>query len=210
MLAYLVENYPNVKKHVVFANTGWEHEGVEDWCREIVARYGLTLNIVKNKNKTFLTMAEGRGKFPGMNQRQCTSDLKRDPIATWVRQNVKDPVVINCMGIRSEESTGRAKQKTLKRNSRETNSKRTVWDWNPIKDWTEVEVLAYLAARNIPLHPVYGHLRRFSCRMCIYMTRHDVQQVAKLDPQAIEIIKGIEEKIGFSFFQDGFLKDLVA
>jgi 3'-phosphoadenosine 5'-phosphosulfate sulfotransferase (PAPS reductase)/FAD synthetase len=209
MLAFLCEKYPDAKKRVIFADTGWEHEGTEQWCRDLVARFGLVLEVVRSQTKTFLTMSEKRGKFPGMNQRQCTSDLKRDPIVKWIRNNVQDPLVVNCMGIRSEESSGRAKQKTLKRNARETNSVRTIWDWNPIKDWTEVEVLAYLAERGLPLHPVYSYLRRFSCRMCIYMTQHDRQQVQKHDPEAVQIIHRIEEKIGFSFFQDGFLKDLL-
>lgn len=209
MLAYLCEKYPNVPKRVILSDTGWEHEGTVEWCESIVAKFGLTLEVTRNTNKTFLTMAENRGKFPGMNQRQCTSDLKRDPIARWTRQNVSDPVIVNCMGIRSEESSGRAKQKRLKRNSRESNSKRTIWDWQPIKDWTETQVLDYLKEKGIPLHPVYGHLRRFSCRMCIFMGQHEIEQVAKHDPQAIEIISRIEEKIGFSFLQSGYLKDLL-
>lgn len=209
MLSYLCEKYPDIKKHVVFADTGWEHDGTEQWCRDLVARFGLELHVVRNASKTFLTMSENRGKFPGMNQRQCTSDLKRDPIVKWIRNNVKDPLVVNCMGIRSEESTGRKAQKRLKRNNRETNSVRTVWDWQPIKDMTEAEVFQYLADRELPLHPVYQHLRRFSCRLCIYMTQHDREQVQKHDPEAIDIIAKIEEKIGFSFFQDGFIKDLL-
>lgn len=209
MLAYLCEHYPHVTKHVVFADTGWEHPDAEAWCRKIVGLFGLELHVVRNPNKTLLTMAERRGKFPGMQQRQCTSDLKRGPIETWIRRNVKDPVVINCLGIRSEESSGRAKQKKLKRNI-SSNSKRTIWNWLPIKDWKEVEIYAYLEIREIPLHPVYKHLRRFSCRVCIFMTEHDVQQVAKHDPEAIEIVDGIENKIGFTMFQAGSIKTLIA
>ena len=112
MLAYLCEQYPDIKKHVVFADTGWEHEDAEEWSRSIVEGiFGLKLNVARSKTKTFLTMAENRGMFPGMNQRQCTSDLKRDPIMTWVRNNVNDQLIVNCMGIRSEESTNRAKKK---------------------------------------------------------------------------------------------------
>jgi 3'-phosphoadenosine 5'-phosphosulfate sulfotransferase (PAPS reductase)/FAD synthetase len=210
MLAYLCEKYPDMKKHVVFADTGWEHTDAEEWCRKIVAMFGLTLNVVRNKNKTFLTMAEQRGKFPGMQQRQCTSDLKRDPIATWTRQNVKDPIVINCMGLRAEESSNRAKAKRLGRNKRATNSKRTVWDWLPIKDWTEAQIFDYLASKNIPLHPVYNYLKRFSCRVCIFMSQHDLQQVKKHDPEAIDIIARIEEKIGFSLSPAGYIKALTA
>lgn len=209
MLAFLCEKYPDHVKHVVFADTGWEHDGTEDWCHQLVARFGLVLHVVRSSTKTFLTMAERRGKFPGMQQRQCTSDLKRDPIAKWVRNNTKTGVVINCMGIRAEESSGRAKAKTLKRNQRQSTRFRTVWDWNPIKDWTEAQVLQYLADRGLPLHPVYSYLRRFSCRMCIYMTQHDREQVQKHDPAAVQIIHQLEQKIGFSFFQDGYLADLL-
>src|SRR5436190_23369274 len=97
MLALLCERYPDVKKHVIFADTGWEHvktdkwPSAEAWSRDIVARFGLELIVVKNASKTFLSMSEARGIFPGMNSRQCTSDLKRDPIHTWIRNNVTDP-----------------------------------------------------------------------------------------------------------------------
>lgn len=209
MLAYLCEKYPHLTKHVVYADTGWEHEGTEDWCRSIVESFGLKLHVVRNPNKTFLTMVENRKKFPGMQQRQCTSDLKRGPVETWIRRNVKDSVVINCLGMRSEESTGRAKQKKLKRN-RSSNSKRTVWDWLPIKDWKEDQVFKYLADRNIPLHKVYGYLRRFSCRVCIFMTEHDLNQVSKNDPEAINIVDLLENKIDFTMFQKGNIKNLIA
>lgn len=209
MLSFLCEKYPQHKKHVVYADTGWEHEGTEEWCRSIVERFGLPLHVVKNPNKTFLTMAESRGKFPGMQQRQCTSDLKRDPILTWIRNNVKDKIVVSCMGIRSEESTSRKKKRKLSRLKKGTNSIRTLWEWNPIKDWTEKQVFDYLEEKQIPLHPVYKHLRRFSCRICIYMTQHDLEQVQQHDPEAIRIIRNIEERINFSMMQKGFLKNIL-
>lgn len=209
MLAYLCEHYPDVPKHVVYADTGWEHDDTEQWCRDMVARFGLELHVVRNKNKTFLEMVERRGMFPGMNERQCTSDLKRDPIMTWVRNNVADPMVINCSGIRSEESSNRKKQRKLRRNKRETNSRRTIWDWCPIKDWTETQVLAYLQERGLPLHPVYSYLRRFSCRVCIFMTQHDLRQVQQHDPGAIEIIDELEQRIGFTMFMAGPIREVV-
>jgi DNA sulfur modification protein DndC len=208
MLAFLCEKYPHITKHVVYADTGWEHEGTEEWCKSIVEKFGLTLHVVRNPNKTFLTMVENRKKFPGMQQRQCTSDLKRGPVETWIRRNVKDPVIINCLGMRSEESAGRAKQKKLKRN-RSSNSKRTIWDWLPIKDWKEHQVYDFLSERNIPLHKVYNYLRRFSCRVCIFMTEHDLNQVQKNDPEAVDIIDLLENKIDFTMFQKGNIKSIV-
>ena len=153
-------------------------------------------------------MVLNRGKFPSPEQRQCTSDLKRGPIQTWTRRNVSDSLIINCMGIRAQESTGRAKLRRMKRNATMTNSKRTVWDWLPIHHWSETEVLNYLAERNIPLHPVYKHLRRFSCRVCIFMTDHDLRQVKQYDPEAIDIIAQLEQKINFSMKPQMYLSEL--
>lgn len=209
MLAWICENYPDAKKHVVFADTGWEHTDAENWCKSIVSGFGLQLITVRNLNKTFLTMVDKRGMFPGMQTRQCTSDLKRGPIHTWIRRNIKDKLIINCLGIRSEESTSRKRQKKLSRNKSACNSKRTVWDWCPIKDWTEKEIYAYLALKNIPLHPAYKYLKRFSCRVCIYMSKQDVNNVAINDPEAIDIIDHLEIKTGFTMFQSGGIRTLI-
>lgn len=207
MLAFLCERYPRVKKHVVMADTGWEHTDAVEWSRGIVERFGLVLHVVRNPNKTFLTMVEKRGMFPANGQRQCTSDLKRNPINTWIRQNIKDRVVVSAMGMRAEESSGRAKLLVLKRDVENSNGKRTQWKWHPILRWTEVEVRAYLAERGIPLHPVYQHLRRFSCRVCIYMTPADLRAVAKHDPEAFATIAALEQRIGFTMQADGPVTD---
>jgi DNA sulfur modification protein DndC len=207
MLAWICENYPEVPKSVVMADTGWEHTDAIAWASAIVARFGLDLHVVRNPNKTLISMARNRGKFPAPAQRQCTSDLKRDPIHTWIRKNC-GPLVVSAMGLRAEESAARAKRPRLARNRRITNSMRTVWDWNPILSWTEAQVLAYLEERGLPLHPVYGHLRRFSCRVCIYMTDHDLGAVAKHDPEAISIVGLVEKEIGFTMFQRGPIEEL--
>lgn len=210
MLAWLCEQYPDVPKHVVMADTGWEHPDAIEWSRSIVARFGLELHVVRNPNKTLLTMAEKRGKFPGMHQRQCTSDLKRDPIRTWTRRRWKDGgLIVNCVGIRAEESRERAKKKCIMKLGALSKRGREVWEWNPILGWTEKQVFAYLAERNIPVHPVYRHLRRFSCRVCIFMTEHDLSAVAKHDPEAISIIDRIEKKIGFTMFMDGPITSII-
>lgn len=209
MLHYLCTRYPNHKKHVVFADTGWEHKGTEQWCRDIVSRYGLELHVVRSSTKDFFSMVRHRRMFPGMQTRQCTSDLKRGPIAKWIRNNVRSKVIINCLGIRADESTSRAKQKRLVRNKTETNGKRTVWNWLPIHDWPEQTVYEYLESNGIPLHPVYSFLRRFSCRVCIYMTIQDLKQVKANDPEAIRIIAETEKEIGFTMFQSGNIETII-
>lgn len=199
MLHYLAENYPRHKRHVIMADTGWEHEDAIEWSRSIVEdRFGLPLHVVRNPNKTFLTMVEKRGKFPSPKYRQCTSDLKRGPIQKWIRNNVDDRHIINCMGLRAAESPARAKLKTLKRDKMMTNGKRTVWTWLPIHGWSDKEVYQYLANHNLPLHPVYDYLNRFSCRLCIFNTPAQLKAIKKHDPKAFKTISALEEKIGFT------------
>lgn len=210
MLAWLCERYPDVPKHVVMADTGWEHPDAIEWSRSVVARFGLELHVVRNPNKTLITMAQKRGKFPGMQQRQCTSDLKRDPIRTWIRRHYKgrSAVVVNCMGLRAEESAARAKRPCLSKLDALSKSGRQVWDWNPILGWKETEVWAYLKEKGLPVHPVYQHLRRFSCRVCIFMTDHDLRAVAKHDPEAIGIVATVEKEIGFTMMHRGGIREL--
>lgn len=198
MLSYICDRYPDVKKHCVFADTGWEHTDAEEWSRDITSRFDMPLHVVRNPNKDFFSMIRHRGKFPSPDNRQCTSDLKRGPIQTWIRRNISDPVVINCMGLRAEESPARAKKSPLTRNKTMTNSRRTVWDWLPIHDWTETQVRGYLKHKDLPLHPVYNYLNRFSCQVCIYMTQHDLRAVKANNPAAFERIAALEREIGFT------------
>tara|TARA_Y100000593_G_scaffold83824_1_gene158307 strand:+ start:22864 stop:23634 length:771 start_codon:yes stop_codon:yes gene_type:complete len=202
MLDYLCKLYPDTPKSVVMADTGWEHEDAITWSTERVAEYGLKLHVVKSTTKNYLSMVRDRGMFPSAQYRQCTSDLKRSPIQKWIRNNIDSKLIINCTGIRSAESPQRTKQKPLKRDKGMTNSKRTVWNWMPIKDWSDQRVMTHLSDNNIPLHPVYDYLPRFSCRLCIFNTDRQILAIKENDPQAFETIAKLEEEIGFTM-KDG-------
>ena len=43
------------------------------------------------------------------------------------------------------------------------------------------EILNYLVGRRISLSLAYKYLRRFSCRICIFMSLNDLRQVKKYD-----------------------------
>lgn len=212
MLATLCERYPDVKKYVVMADTGFEHTkhvAATEWARQIVARFGLELHIVRNANKTFLSMIAARHQarpdapcFPSPSLRQCTSDLKRDPIATWIRRNVKERLVINCTGIRAEESASRAKRHPLTRNVRLSKAGRVVWDWAPIHKWLLGDVLKLHEEKQLPLHPVYvyagGYLSRFSCRLCVMMKDEEIRAVYQHDREAFDAMAQLEQSTGWT------------
>jgi 3'-phosphoadenosine 5'-phosphosulfate sulfotransferase (PAPS reductase)/FAD synthetase len=209
MLGFIRENFPDV--NVVMADTGFEHVqpvSAEDFARQSSTRFGLPLHVVRNPNKTYLEMVERRGMFPSSATRQCTSDLKRGPIEKFIR-HLDEKVIINCMGIRAEESTARAKQNPWKINAGLSIAGRQVWNWMPIFEEKLMEVLRWHWTHQMPLHPVYipayhadetkgGYLRRLSCRVCIFSTDADVKAIYQHDREAFDLVASLEKRINFT------------
>jgi 3'-phosphoadenosine 5'-phosphosulfate sulfotransferase (PAPS reductase)/FAD synthetase len=146
--------------------------------------------------------------FPSPQYRQCTSDLKRGPIDKFIR-SLPHKVIVNCMGIRSEESRPRSRLSPLDRNEALSTQRRTVCNWLPIFDRTLSDVLAWHWANAIRLHPVYvpeyhkdgttgGYLRRFSCRVCIFSTDADLVAIHQHDSSAFHAVASLERKLKFT------------
>ncbi len=211
MLGLVRKKFPDVRTYAVMADTGFEHKSpvsAADWARQRCADFGVDLTVVRNPNRTYLEMVEQRGMFPSPQYRQCTSDLKRGPIDKFIR-SLSEKVILNCIGIRAEESTSRARLVPLSRNKALSTRRRTVYNWLPIFNRPLSEVLSWHWANAIPLHPVYvpeyhkdgttgGYLRRFSCRVCIFATNADVRAIYQNDRQAFDLVSGLENKLSFT------------
>lgn len=148
--------------------------------------------------RTLLQMIEERGKFPSPQQRQCTSDLKRGPITKVIRhatlrrkaEGVKAwGLVVNCMGMRAEESPKRAKLTAFKVSKDNSKAGREWYDWLPIHDMTEREVFAKIAQAGQQPHPVYAMgMSRFSCVFCIMASEDDLKTAARLATERPELL----------------------
>ncbi len=223
MLGFVRQRFPSVKTYAVMADTGFEHVrpvAAVDWCRQLAARFDLSLTVVRNPNKTYLEMVRRRGMFPSAQFRQCTSDLKRGPIQKFLR-TIPERVVINCMGMRAEESPQRARQIPWKQDAEMSKSGRTVYNWLPIFEETTEQVLAWHWQNEVPLHPVYvpeyhqdgttgGYLRRFSCRVCIFATDHDVRMIHQHDREAFDQVSALEQETGFTMKSGRSLVQIVS
>lgn len=152
--------------------------------------------------KTFFEMVEHRGMFPSPSQRQCTSDLKVAPIAKKIRQICKEggfDVVVNCTGIRAEESPARAKKESWKVNNTQTNGKRTWYEWLPIHEWLIDEVFDYIRENGQePFWTYAAGMSRMSCVFCIMSSKSDIILAAKLRPELFKKISSLERKINYS------------
>ena len=151
--------------------------------------------------KTFFQMVEHRQMWPSPKKRQCTSDLKRGPIEKEIRHYLKahpehGGLVVSCMGMRAEESTGRAKLDTFKYSARNSKAGREWYDWLPIHDWSTGEVFFTIAFAGEKPHWAYAAgMGRLSCCFCIMASRSDLTTAAKLRPDLYERYCETEKRI---------------
>ena len=216
MYAYLTARIPHSQIVVVHADLGEvEWAGVQD---HIVANITHELNVVRaqwkdGSEKTLLGMVERRYEtrpdspcWPSSAARFCTSDLKRDPVAKFIRNDMKArgaTLAVNCMGLRAEESTARAKRPEWSLNKRLTNQSREVYDWNPIHEWSTEEVFKGIEdAGQEPFWAYADGNERLSCMFCIMGSRNDIAHAARVNPDLLAKYSEIEERTGYTMFKD--------
>lgn len=177
--------------HAVLPEVEWE--GVLEHIH--ATTMGLQVHTCRSR-RTLLEMIRERGMFPSPSMRQCTSDLKRGPIERTIRQS-GHKLIVNCMGMRADESPNRAKLKTLKFN--ETNSKngREWYDWLPIHHNTVDEVFAKIAAAGQKPHWAYAlGMSRLSCAFCIMASKEDLTIAAQHNPRMYRQYVDLEHSTG--------------
>lgn len=203
MLIKVREIVPADRILVVHATLpGVEWEGTEEHVYE--TSQGLDV-ITVQAGKTFLEMVERRGMWPSPQYRQCTSDLKRGPIEKGIRGYLKanpqfNGLVVNCMGLRAEESSSRAKAVTFKLNKRNSKAGREWYDWLPIHNMLIGDVFRTIAdADQLPHWAYVAGMSRLSCCFCIMSSRQDLITAAKLNPGLYREYVALEKKIDHTF-----------
>lgn len=206
MYVLLKEVVPAEQIVVVHADLGEvEWEGVQNHIRENVDHH---VNVVR-ANKTFLGMVEKRGMWPSAAYRQCTSDLKRGPIFKFIRNDLKArnaTIAVNCMGLRAQESSARAKKEPFSYNKQESVNKRVtrhVYNWLPIFYFTTSEVFQTIADAGQKPFWAYEKNERLSCVFCIMGCVNDLRHGAKQRPELFKKYVELEKKIGHTMFTNG-------
>lgn len=175
--------------------------GAVEWAGAIdhikATTSGEPLHICRAR-RTLLQMIAERGMFPSPEQRQCTSDLKRGPIEKLIRGLVQQRkaqgdegwgLVVNCMGMRAQESSGRKKLQPFKLSKRNSKAGREWYDWLPIHEMLEDEVFATIKEADQKPHVVYSlGMRRFSCVFCIMASEEDLTTAARLATERPELL----------------------
>lgn len=205
MLIKIRELVPAAQILVIHAELrGVEWKGTLEHAQATSA--GLEFRVARAV-KSFLEMVTARGMWPSPGQRQCTSDLKRGPIEREIRHFLKEKnhagLVVNCMGIRAQESTSRAEAVPFKKNERNSKAGREWYDWLPIHTFSLEDVLATVKSAGQELHWAYGKgMTRPSCMFCIMASKSDLQISARENPEAFQEILAKEKQIGATMFAE--------
>ncbi len=182
--------------------------GEVEWAgaqEHIAATTTLPVHVTRAR-RTLLQMIEERGMFPSPTLRQCTSDLKRGPIERCIRGIVQRRkvlrqigwnLVVNCMGMRAQESSSRAKLETFKLSTKNSKAGREWYDWLPIHDMLVTEVFETIKSAGQEPHPVYAKgMTRFSCCFCVMASEHDLRTAAQLNPTLYKKYVDLERSTG--------------
>jgi 3'-phosphoadenosine 5'-phosphosulfate sulfotransferase (PAPS reductase)/FAD synthetase len=191
---------------------------------EVVRReQGDLLDYVLDKHKRRVT--EGKTgtqtlSWPSASARWCTSDLKTGPVTTLMTRLVNETRlhrpsrrvrVLNCLGIRAEESPDHAKKTAFgpdpatwsstrgDSGSRKPHSKREVDRWLPVFTWTRTQVWEEIRRSGLPWHWAYQYVDRLSCVECVMSPLRQLVIGAYFNPDLAREYQAVEAATGHSF-----------
>lgn len=187
-----------------------EWQGTRELAEKHCKHYGIPLEIVSRPQGDLLDQVRQRKMWPSSTARYCTSDHKRGQVAkihTMLTARLIDSKakgekvrILNCMGLRAEESPARAKKVVFQNEARLTNGKRHLDTWLPIHNWTTKQVWAAIKASGVPYHYAYDKgMPRLSCMFCIFAPKDALVIAGRENPALLDEYVKTEEEIGHSF-----------
>lgn len=212
MLDYVVEQATAAgvreKLVVVHCDLGRvEWQGTRELAAEQAKHYGLRFEVVTRTKGDLLHQVEFERKlWPSNKARYCTSDHKRAQVHKLLTKLVKElrlsrPVrILNCLGLRADESPARSKKEPFAFDKVASNGKRHVDTWLPIHHWTTEEVWARIKASGVRHHFAYDlGMPRLSCAFCIFAPKEALVLAGQHNPALLNEYVRVEEKIQHTF-----------
>jgi len=201
-----------VVSHADLGSAEWR--GTRELAEQQARHYGLRFVVVHRRTaqgqpQTLLEHVRSRGKWPSSTTRFCTSDHKRGPIRTLLTRLAAETraagkttpaTIVNCLGLRAEESPARAKRLAWQLDSAASNGRRTVYQWLPIHGWSTEQVWERIRASGVPHHPAYDlGMPRLSCCFCIFAPRAALILAGRHNPELLDEYVELEREIGHRF-----------
>lgn len=207
-----------------------EHRDSLLQCRRLADRLGLELIVVRRKKGGMIERWYQRWHdnvtrhinlscvtlitpWSSASMRYCTGELKTGPITRELATRFHGLPIINCIGIRGQESDTRASKPSSKINEKLFRAGGLGGrDWHLLRDWSVEEVWLEHERSKFPRHFAYlsnGNLR-VSCSVCVLAGLHDLRasQNDERNHPAYRKVVGLEIISTFSFQPSRWLGDV--
>jgi 3'-phosphoadenosine 5'-phosphosulfate sulfotransferase (PAPS reductase)/FAD synthetase len=196
-----------------------EWAGTKELAERQVRIYGIPFEVVSRPQGDLLVQIEQRGMWPSNTARYCTSDHKRGQVyrlltkltaERWVKGG---PAVriLNCMGLRAEESPARAKKIAFYHDPKASNGKRWVDQWLPVHHWKLGEVWDRIHKTGVPYHYAYDlGMPRLSCCFCIFAPRPALIIAGHHNRELLKDYARVEIKMNHKFRKDQPIVEILA
>jgi 3'-phosphoadenosine 5'-phosphosulfate sulfotransferase (PAPS reductase)/FAD synthetase len=222
--------HPRQNRVLVHSNLGSiEWKDSLPWCQKLSQFLELPLLVVERPAGGLIERWETRWKnnwnrylnleclkvilpWSTASMRFCTSELKTDIICRHLKARFSNEIIVSASGVRSEESSNRAKAPVFKLQPKLQRGKIQGFDWAPLKDWSLQDVLKLHETTGFPLHPAYIEFgsARVSCSFCMLSTVNDHSAALKQEENHQTYIRLCELELtsAFSFQTNRWLCDL--
>jgi 3'-phosphoadenosine 5'-phosphosulfate sulfotransferase (PAPS reductase)/FAD synthetase len=195
-----------------------EWPGTRELAEKQTAHYGLRFEVTRRELGGLFQQIRARGMWPSSAARYCTSDQKTSQAMKLVTRLVAETGitdrqvrVLYCVGLRAEESRGRAAKQPLAVDASASSGRREVTRSHPILRWTEAEVWARIEESGVPHHEAYDlGMDRLSCSLCVLASKKSLVRAAQLRPDLAAEYRALEVEMGHQFRVDMSMADIIA
>lgn len=189
-----------------------EWPGTKELAEEHAKHYGIRFEVVTRRTasgneQTLLEQVRERGMWPSSTCRYCTSDHKRGPVRTLLTRLAAETraaggrkaIIVNCLGLRADESPARAKKIPWGLDAGSSNGRRDVWAWLPIHSWSEGMVWDRIKVAGTRAHRAYERVSRLSCMFCIFSPFEALAIAGQENPELLGKYVEVEKAINHKF-----------
>ncbi|WP_346101498.1 phosphoadenosine phosphosulfate reductase family protein [Nonomuraea maheshkhaliensis] len=189
-----------------------DRPSAKDLARQDAELYGVPFVVRSRMLKDgtpgdLIQQIEQYGAFPDAARRHCTSEQKRAPKHADFTRRVRERalgrkmLILDVNGERGDESTARMKKAPFEYNRVASNkTKRSVWTWRPLHDWTLSDIWDYHAEHGIERHWWYdAGGGRLSCSICVLGSNIDITLACLYRPNLAQRYRGLEVTTGHLF-----------
>lgn len=187
----------------VYCDTKWEHPLTYIYLEEINNKLldGKLVYISSKKYDGFEDLSIKRKRVPSAKARFCTEELKIIPMVDYLKTIDGEKIVYQ--GIRADESIRRSQM--ADEGFDETYNCMVK---RPLFRWTALDCFAIMQKHGVEPNPLYKMgARRVGCMPCVMVNKKELLQIIIRNPEVIEKIKALEDKLGSTFFPPQYIPD---